>query len=505
MIIPKPAERHVTDGHFVFPETLTVWLSYQPDPGYAHFVADELTQALRVASGSFVTIRTAEPGQTPPTGAVILTDEGHDPDLGKEGYQLRIAPGHIKLIAGANPGLFYAGQSLLQVLNHHRAACETDTRDGLPCTTIIDKPRFGWRGFMLDSVRHFQPIELVYKIIDQLAALKLNRFHWHLTDDQGWRVEMLGYPKLTSVGAWRPNGGGGRYGGFYTRAQVQGLVEYAKARNITVIPEFDMPGHSMAALAAYPEFGCRDDDYEVQVTFGIDYAAFCAGNESTFQFLESILGEFAELFPAPYIHLGGDERKPGLWDNCEKCCAARDSRGLPDEGALQKWFMDRVSSHVHDSLCRRTIVWGDNIDAGSTEGQIVQGWLPGQAVAGARQGHDVINSIHESVYLNYTNIPEEITEEMPTWMRVLPIEDVYDFDPIPEDLEPELHHKVLGSESHLWTEFVRDEATLVRHLVPRLYAFSEAIWTDPAARDFEGFKQRLTTQQIILEQSSRLG
>ncbi len=498
MIIPKPLDLNPEPGAFTFVPELTVWLDYHTDPGYAYFVADELTQVLRIATGRFVTVRSAHGDATPPEGSILLTDKDHQKDLGPEGYTLHVTPAHLSLRAGTNAGLFYAGQSLIQMLDHHLAQTDSQTLDQVPCVLIQDKPRFGWRGFMLDSVRHFQPIELVYKIVNQLAALKINRFHWHLTDDQGWRFESLGYPRLNTIGSWRDNEEGGRYGGYYTREQVRGLIEHARLRNITVIPEFDMPGHCLAALAAYPELGCKGADYRVQVTFGVEYGAFCAGNEKVYHFIEGVLGEWAEVFNAPYIHLGGDERKPGLWESCDKCRDAIDRLELADENALQKYFMDRVSQNVHESLCRRSIVWGDNIDAGSTEGQIVQGWLPGQAVTAARQGHDVINSIHDSTYLNYTNTPEEKRDDMPDWLIALPLEKVHAFDPIPADLEPELHKHVLGSESHLWTEFVEDEAALVHHLVPRLHAYSEAVWTEPAGRDFTEFKQRLKTQRPIL-------
>ena len=498
MIIPKPLVQQAQSGAFAFDAAFSLYLTYHADPGYAHFVAENLTQHLRVATGRFVTVRETESETPPPAGSVVLTDQEHSHDLGSSGYTLHVTPEQVCLRAGANAGLFYAAQSLIQLLDHHRAQANGKPLKQIPCTLIQDKPRFPWRGFMLDSVRHIQPIELIYDIIDQMAALKLNRFHWHLTDDQGWRLESNSYPRLNSIGAWHGSDTGGRYGGFYTREQVRGLVEHAHLRNITIIPEFDMPGHSLAALAAYPELGCKGEGYSVQEGYGILYGAFCAGNEKVYHFIEGVLEEWSEIFSAPYVHLGGDERKLGLWEACERCAAARKALELPDENALQRYFMDRVSKCVHDSICRRTIVWGDNIDAGSTKGQIVQGWLPGQTVKGARQGHDVINSIHESLYLNYLNTPDEMKDFMPKWMRTLPLKQVHDFDPIPENLEPELHKHVLGSESHLWTEYIEDKATLVNHLIPRLHAFSEAVWTNPADRDFEDFKKRLATQRNYL-------
>jgi len=499
MIIPKPAMQTAEEGVFAFSSHITVYVSFSADPGYSHFVAEELSQKLRVATGSFVSVKSAEPGEAP-AGGVVLTDHEALEGLGDEGYNLTVRPDRITLRAPAAPGLFYAGQSLAQLI-HHRLSTVGKNGGGLlsqlPCVTIQDEPRFAWRGFMLDSARHFQPIELILKLIDQIAALKLNRFHWHLTEDQGWRLEVLSYPKLTGVGAWRSNGDG-HYGGFYTQEQVRDVIVYAKLRNVTVIPEIEMPAHNLAALAAYPELGCSGERTDVTNDWGVLAGVFCAGRDETFSFLENVLNEVAELFPAAYLHIGGDERKQGLWDNCPRCQGVRKEHGLADESALQKWFMDRVADHIHTTLGRRTIAWGDNIDAGVTEGQVVQGWLPEQSAKAARQGSDTINSTHEWVYLDYPATEQDLAEKKPDWMMVLPLEKVYRFDPIPQGLEPEHHHHVLGSESHLWTEHVPNEKELYHQLIPRLLAFAETVWSPLDLRDFDCFKKRLAVQQGYL-------
>jgi len=505
MIIPKPAMQTAEDGAFAFASHVTVYLSFAVDPHYSHFVADEIAQKLREVTGSFISVKSAEPGEAP-AGGVILTDHEVPGGLGDEGYELTVRPEGITLRATACAGLFYAAQSLTQRIHQHRASAGENGGPlaDLPCVTIQDKPRFAWRGFMLDSARHFQPVELILKLIDQLAALKLNRLHWHLTDDQGWRLEVLGYPRLTGVGAGRSNGGGsrgepgGRYGGYYTQEQAREVVAYARLRQVTVIPEIEMPGHNLAALAAYPELGCHDGSYEVTGEWGILDGVFCAGREQTFTFLQNVLAEVAELFPGGYLHVGGDERKPGLWDNCPRCRGVRQEHGLADESALQKWFMDRVSQYIHTALGRRSIAWGDNIDAGGTECQIVHGWLPEQTSKAARQGLDTLNSTHNWVYLDYPETEKELAENKPDWMMVLPLERVYQFDPIPSDLEPEHHRHVLGSEAHLWTEHVPDEAELYHQLTPRLLAFAEAVWSPVELRDFEDFKKRLAVQQAYL-------
>ncbi len=512
MMIPKPLNHQTQDGVFTFASKVTVLLAYRADPGYAHFVAEELSQHIRVATGSFVTVKVGEPGEAD-GGAVVLTDHDVHDDLGDEGYGLTITPDQITLRAAHNAGLFYAGQSLTQLLNHQQGTQTPAASDNgrallreLPCADIQDKPRFAWRGFMLDSARHFQPVELIIKLIDQISALKLNRFHWHLTDDQGWRLEVLGYPKLTSVGAWRSNGGGdggnrgnrGRYGGYYTQEQIREVVAYAKQRQITIIPEIEMPGHNLAALAAYPELGCNGGPPEVTHQWGVLDGVFCAGQDQTFTFLQNVLNEVAELFPGPYLHLGGDERKQGLWDKCNACQGVRDKHGLADESALQKWFMDRVAGHVHTSINRRSIAWGDNIDAGGIPSQVVHGWLPEQSTKAARQGLDTINSTHEWVYLDYPETEKELAENKPDWMMTLPLAKVYQLDPIPQGLEPELHHHILGSEAHLWTEHAPTEADLNHQLWPRLLAFAEAVWSPIEHRDFDDFMNRVAVQQPCL-------
>jgi hexosaminidase len=505
MIIPKPFIHQVKDGAFAFDTEVSVLLAFEADAGYAHFVAEELAQQIRVAAGCFVTVKAGKP-EDAGRGDVVLTDTDVPGDLGNEGYSLTITQDQITLRASHNAGLFYAAQSLRQLLIAQRSTQSLAAADNsqapvreLPCVDIKDTPRFAWRGFMLDSARHFQPVDLIIKLIDQLAALKLNRFHWHLTDDQGWRLEVLGYPKLTSVGAWRSNGQGasgntGRYGGYYTQEQVREVVAYAKQRQIVVIPEIEMPAHNLASLAAYPEFGCHDGPSDVTNTWGLLDGVYCAGKDQTFAFLNHVLDEVAELFPSTYLHLGGDERKPGRWDDCTRCRAVREKHDLPDEAALHRWFMDRVAGHVHTTLNRRSISWGDNIDAGGTQGQIVHGWLPEQSTKAARQGLDTINSTNQWVYLDYPETEKEKAENKPDWMKVLPLEKVYEFDPIPQDLESDLHHHIIGSEAPLWTEHVPTEADIHHQLWPRLIAFSETVWSPIENRDFEEFKKRLAVQ-----------
>lgn len=505
MMIPKPLIERTQVGEFVFPDELPVCLAYGKDHGCSYFVADELSQRLRVASGRFVSIRDGQPDD-PNTPAVVLTDQGAPEDLGPEGYQIIVTPNRITLRSKHNAGLFYAGESLKQILHYHHsqttsaAGNGSSTLAGLPCVEIQDKPRFPWRGFMLDSARHFQPVELIIQLIDQIAALKLNRFHWHLTDDQGWRLEILSYPKLTSVGAWRTNGKQNtRYGGYYTQQQVREVVAYAKMRHVTIIPEIDIPSHNLAALAAYPELGCNGGARAVSSEWGLLDGVYCVGQDTTFNFLENVFAEVADLFPDAPIHIGGDERKPGLWDNCPHCDGLRKELGLKDEAALQKWVMDKVAGHIHKAHGRRSISWGDIIEYGCGDDIIVQGWVKGQAETSARLGIDTINSTNTSVYLDYPQSPEEHAASYPDWMGTLPVEKVYEFEPIPEGLDPQFHKHILGSEANLWTEFVPDEAQLYHQIMPRLYAFSEVVWSPADRRDFADFDKRLEVQRSLVQ------
>ncbi len=504
MIIPKPLVEQIHAGEFAFPDELPVHLAYGKDHGYSYFVADELSQRLRVAAGKFVSIRDSHPEDHTP--AVVLTDQNVPEDLGPEGYQLTITPERITLRASSNAGLFYAGQSLIQLLHHQRTQIApvgsngSTTLAGLPCIDIRDRPRFPWRGFMLDSARHFQPVEMITRLIDQIAAMKLNRFHWHLTDDQGWRLEILSYPRLTGVGAWRNNGqGSSRYGGYYTQQQVRELVAYAKMRQITIVPEIDIPSHNLAALAAYPELSCHGEAREVTGDWGLRDGVYCAGRDQTFTFLENVAAEVAALFPGSPIHLGGDERKPGLWDSCPRCHGLRKDLELPDESSLQKWFMDKVAAHIRQAHGRRSISWGDIIDYGCSDDFIVQGWVKGQAGKAAAKGIDTINSTNDWVYLDYPQSAQEHAASYPDWMQTLPLEKVYGFDPIPEGLKPQHHKHILGSEANLWTEFVPDEAQLYHQIMPRLYAFSETVWSPVEHRDFTDFENRLEIQRTLIQ------
>jgi len=396
-----------------------------------------------------------------------------DPALPPEHYRLFIAPDRLALHARARPGFARGLATLLQL-------CAGRAGGELPCGVIADGPAFAWRGLLLDSGRHFQPVQTVLDVLDRLAAFKFNVLHWHLTEDQGWRLEVPGLPRLTEVGAWRDEQGGGRHGGFYTAADVRHVVARAAELGITVVPEIEMPGHCQAALAACPELSCTGGPFGVQTQWGIFPDIYCAGREETFAFLEQVLAHVLELFPSPFIHVGGDEAPKERWRACPRCQARITSEGLRDEHELQSWFIRRVGRWLA-ARGRRLVGWDEILEgglAGSLPGAVVQSWrgLDG-AVAAARAGHDTVVSPTSHAYLDYDP-------------GVLDIARVLAFDPVPPDLTGDEQARVLGGAANLWTEYV-PHTRLDRQLFPRLAAMAEALWTRPGSRDARTFLRRL--------------
>ncbi|MBK8165137.1 MAG: beta-N-acetylhexosaminidase [bacterium] len=396
-----------------------------------------------------------------------------DAALPPEHYRLVIAPDRLGLWACAQPGFARGLATLLQL-------CAGQPDGALPCGTVSDGPAFAWRGLLLDSGRHFQPVRTVLDVLDRLAAFKFNVLHWHLTEDQGWRLEVPGLPRLTEVGAWREQQQGGRHGGFYTADDVRRVVARATELGITVVPEIEMPGHCQAALAAYPELSCTGGPFAVQTQWGIFPDIFCAGREETFAFLEQVLAHVLELFPSPFIHVGGDEAPKDRWRACARCQARIARNGLRDEHELQSWFIRRVGRWLA-ARGRRLVGWDEILEgdlAGSLPGAVVQSWrgLDG-AVTAARAGHDTVVSPTSHAYFDYDP-------------GVLDVARVLAFDPVPPGLAPAEQARVLGGAANLWTEYVPHDR-LDAQLFPRLPAMAEALWARPAAREAGAFLRRL--------------
>ena len=407
---------------------------------------------------------------------------GLDPELehlSREGYTLFIDQLSVKLSSSSPEGIFRGFQTLRQLL-----PAEIESADGLPTNPvflpameIIDQPRFGWRGMLLDCGRHFMSVDFVKRYIDLLAYHKMNVLHWHLTEDQGWRIEIKKYPRLTEVGAWRTYEDGTRYGGFYTQDQIREIVEYARKRYITIIPEIEMPGHSVAALAAYPEYSCTGGPFKVETAWGVHKDVYCAGKEETFEFLEDVLDEVMDLFPGQYIHIGGDECPKDRWKECPDCQARIKSEGLRDEHELQSWFITRMEKYLNDHG-RQIIGWDEILEGGLAPGATVQSWRGmNGAIEAAKSGHDAIVSPTSHAYFDY---PLESTD----------LEKVYSFDPIPEELSENEAKHILGGECNMWTERAPQELVDSK-VFPRILAMSEVLWSYPPVRDYEAFRAKV--------------
>jgi len=359
----------------------------------------------------------------------------------------------------------------------------------LPQVHIVDKPRFRWRGVHLDSSRHFFPKEWVKRLIDLAAYYKLNTFHWHLTDDQGWRLEIKKYPRLTEVGAWRRETmeDGEPYGGFYTQEEVKEIVDYARRRFITIVPEVEMPGHCLAALAAYPELSCTGGPFKVGTEWGVMNDVFCAGSEETFAFLENVLAEVIELFPGEFIHIGGDEVPKLRWKNCLRCQARIKAEGLKDESELQSYFIKRIEAFLN-SRGRRLIGWDEILEGGLAPRATVMSWrgVTG-GIEAARSGHDVVMTPTSHCYFDYY---QGRVDEPKAIGGFLPVDKVYSYEPIPAGLKPEEAAHILGAQANLWTEYIATPEHAEYMLFPRLWALAEVVWS-PKEKNWADFENRL--------------
>ncbi len=418
-------------------------------------------------------------------------------------YSLDVGTQTIHLLAHDGIGLFYAFQSLRQLLPpeiEHRSytMVPRNVTWTIAATRIEDAPRFGYRGMHLDVGRHFRSVEFVKQYIDLLAMHKFNSFHWHLTEDQGWRIEIRQYPKLTEIGAWRDstligNYGSGRYdnvryGGFYTQEEIREVVAYAADRYVTIIPEIELPGHASAALAAYPEFGCGMGPYHVQSTWGIFKEIFCP-TEETFTFLENVLTEVMELFPSTYIHIGGDEALKDHWKSSDIAQAVIQREGLKDEHELQSYFIRRIEQFL-SANGRKLIGWDEILEGGLAPGSTVMSWRGVEGgVAAARLNHDAIMTPTSHAYFDYYQA-DRATEPIAIG-GFLPLQKVYGYEPIPDGLEPELHHHILGAQGNVWTEYMKTDEKVLYMAFPRAIAMAEVGWSAVDRRDWDDFLSRL--------------
>lgn len=427
-------------------------------------------------------------------------------DLVEEEYCLDVTKKSVKVQASSAAGFRYAIQTIGQMLPaaYYGKVAAKGERWVLPCVSIKDKPRFAYRGMHLDVARHFFSVDEVKKYLDVMAAYKLNRFHWHLTEDQGWRIEIKKYPKLTEIGAYRDSTmvgkdyhkfDGQRYGGFYTQEQIKEVVAYAANLGITVIPEIDLPGHMVAALASYPELGCTGGPYSVRTTWGIAEEVLCPGKEVTFEFIEGVLEEVMTLFPSEYIHIGGDECPKKAWAICPDCQKRIKALGLKSDGKhtaeqyLQNYVTARVQKFVNEHG-RKIIGWDEILEGDLAEGATVMSWRGAQGgIEAAKLGFDVIMTPNQNLYFDYYQSDSVKLEPLAIGGR-LPIEKVYAFEPYDGIPEAAQSH-VLGVQANLWTEYIATPEYLEYMLLPRMAALSEVQWRQPEAKDFDAFKSSL--------------
>lgn len=416
-----------------------------------------------------------------------------------EGYTLFIYTDAVEVFGGSEAGVYYGLQTLMQLLPPE---IEADTvvkgvEWSLPIAVIEDYPRFKYRGMHVDPCRHFMLLEHIRKQVDWMSKFKLNTLHLHLTDDQLWTFEVKKYPLLTEVGTQRTNVDGSVYkGGYFKQEELKELVEYAKVRGVTIIPEIEMPGHAMAALAAYPEFGCTGGPYKVRTTWGVEEHLLCAGNDSVFQFIEDILTELTTIFPSEYIHIGGDECPTNIWHECPKCQARMQAEGLTTEVELHGYFIRRVEKILH-KLGRKMIGWDEILDGGASESATVMSWRGNKGgIKAANQGNQAIMTPWDICYFDHYQ-GSKLFEPM-AQSGFLPLEKVYNWEPIPSEIKPEHRDKILGGQANLWAEYMPDYRQAEYMIYPRLLALSEVLWATHC-RDYKDFTERLVEAQRRLD------
>ena len=489
-VIPQPSHVETGTGHFILDKETVIYLD--PDSEVRRTV-DFLNDRLSTASG--YSLETAPIDLNQKKGIFFL-----EAGLSKESYHLKIDSSRVVVEYGDGAGAFYGLQTLFQLFSGEIFSSERTgiRRWGLPCCDIEDTPKFGYRGMHLDCCLHFFDIDFLKRYIDLMALHKVNRFHWHLTEDQGWRLEIKKYPLLTGKGQWRKETvvgslksgiyDGKRYGGYYTQEQVRDLVEYAAARYVTIIPEIEMPGHALAAISCYPSLSCGlDSTYETATRWGVFRQVYCP-KEETFDFLEDVMDEVMELFPSQLIHIGGDECPKYSWKRCPHCQALIKKLGLKDEFGLQSWFIQRMEKYIN-SKGREIIGWDEILQGGLAPNAKVMSWLGEEGgIRAAEMRHEAVMAPHPKYYLDYWQgdpDSEPLAMGGPTMLRT-----VYDYDPVPETLSDDERGYIIGVEGCVWTEYLPTPERVEYMAWPRMCAIAENGWST-AAKDWDSFARRL--------------
>lgn len=461
-LIPKVRTQEISDGVFRIEDSIRIFV---PDGESRRvvqaFEQQVLLDIVQVDSSSDADIR-------------FEKAEGFQP----EAYRLIVAESHVEIHASFAAGWYYGANTLAAIIRQKG--------NQIACQTIDDSPRFRWRGMHLDVCRHFFDVDFVKRFIDLMALHKFNRFHWHLTEDQGWRIEIPSRPLLAEISAWR-NEDGKRYGGFYTHDEIRDVVKYAADRFIEVVPEIETPGHSVAALAAYPELACKPRKFEVETEWGIFDDVYCAGNEQSFEFLEEVFDVVLDLFPGRVVHIGGDECPKTRWKECPKCQARMKEEGLGDEEQLQSWFIRRIVNYLEERG-RHAIGWDEILEGGLADGAMVMSWQgTSGGIAAARIGHDVVMSPTSNCYFDFWQSDDK-TES--GFHGINTLKDVYDFEPVPSELLPHEAIRIRGGQGNVWTERMYEPADVEYMILPRMCALAEVLWSYDD-RDWDNFQKRL--------------
>ncbi|ARK13246.1 family 20 glycosylhydrolase [Fibrella sp. ES10-3-2-2] len=510
-LIPQPVSVQTQPGHFALTKATTITYSKPESATLAALVAQQL------AGQTGLSLPSKAASAAPANAIALVLTATPDARLGREGYRLTSSSRGVVITANASAGLFYGAQTLLQLVPQTR----TQLTLNVPAVQIVDYPRFGWRGVMLDVSRSFFPKADVMRYIDQLAQLKINTFHWHLTDDNGWRIEIKSLPRLTSVGAWRvprdghfgerPNpkpGEAATYGGFYTQDEIREVVRYAQARNITIVPEIDVPGHSMAILAAYPELSCTKDT-SARVNPGTQFSEWYGdgtfkmlvdntlnpSDEAVYTFLDKVFGEVAALFPGQYIHAGGDECYHGYWAKDPGCQALMKKEGMQKVEELQGYFMKRVEKIIN-AKGKKFMGWDEILEGGVSPSATVMSWRGMKGgIEAAKNGHDVVMSPTTFAYLDYMQSDPTLEPRIYASLR---LKTCYNFEPVPDGIDST---RILGAQGNLWTEQIPTMSYAEYMSFPRVWALSEVFWTPRNRRDWAGFVPRLEAQMERAEQA----
>ncbi|MBS1527064.1 MAG: family 20 glycosylhydrolase [Bacteroidetes bacterium] len=500
-IVPAPVSVQRGNGEFVLSQETVLLADSANNKAVLFFTSYlknklSLNNQLKVNEGASV------------SNSIVLTDKGTE-NLPEQGYRLTITPQQV-IIAGRGAGLFYGIQTLIQLIPPDHAAAIK-----IPCAQIEDYPRFGYRGLMLDVCRHFFSVEFIKKTLDMMAYYKLNNFHWHLTDDQGWRIEIKKYPRLTEIGSQRAQTlignshdrsrpkeyDGTPYGGYYTQDQIRDVVKYAADRYINIVPEIEMPGHSSAALAAYPEFSCDlSKTYKVAESWGVFHDIYCP-SDKTFDFLEDVLTEVMELFPSKYIHIGGDEVPKDAWKNSAFCQRLMKKLKLKNEEQLQSYFIQRIEKFVN-AKGRSIIGWDEILEGGLSPNATVMSWR-GEAggIAAAQQSHDVIMTPGgNGLYLDHA---QGKTDEPLGIGGFSPLSQTYSYNPTPAVLTPDQQKYIIGVQANLWSEYIPTAAKAEYMYYPRVLALSEVAWSQLSKKNFKDFSEvRLPAQLAFLDKNN---